>query len=154
VVEPEMNADLVSSPFLFSFERIGATSTGKPALSGSVRFKLRQSMSNETAEASTNFTSNAHPVEFTPLSVFILIPFVDEVDGLVKQHSVTATIKKEDNIITAEVLLINDWVRLAYGVLAREGFQSIPAQAQIAFTFTGYVPINAKDLEFSYGGKS
>lgn len=156
IIEPEPNADPGSSPFLFSFERFGATGTGEPALRGSVRFTLRFRMSEETESALSqiNLVNKAQPVNFENLSVSLLVPFVDETDGRVKQHFFEAAVQKQGDTVIATVSMLNEWVRLTYGALAIEDFQESSAQVQVAYTFKSYVPVEGKNLELAFGGKA
>jgi len=156
IIEPESNADPSSSPFLFSFERFGATSTGEPALRGNVRFTLRSKMSTGTESAlrRDNLINKAQPVHFENLSVSLLIPFVDVADGRVKQHTFEAAVQKQGDVVIATLSMLNEWVRLTYGALAIEGFQTSSAQVLIAYTFKSYVPIEGKNLELTFGGKA
>jgi hypothetical protein len=155
LVEPAPNADPASSPFLFSFERIGVTGTGAAALRGRVRFTLRQVMSEETSAAlRRDARGDAHPVPLDRLSVSLLVPFVNTTDGQVRQHRFAAAVEADGDTVTATVLLLNEWVRLCYGALAMEDFQTLPAQIQVAYTFSGYVPIKEGDLELTFGGKA
>lgn len=155
VNEPEVNADVDSSPFLFSFERVGVTQAGQPALRGEVRFTLRSTMSQNTREAlRRDGHEDAQPVDLETLSASLLVPFVDTVDGQVKQHSFEAVVERDGDTLTATVPLLNEWVRLCYGALAVEGFQTSPAQVKVAYTFSGYVVVQEKDLELAFGGKA
>ncbi|MGB9927609.1 MAG: hypothetical protein ACPK85_04320 [Methanosarcina sp.] len=156
IVEPEPNADPSSSSFLFSFERFGATSTGEPALRGNVHFTLLSDMSAETESAldRDNRISKAQPVSFENFSVSLLVPFVDISDGQVKQHTFEATVQKQGDTLSVDVPVLNEWVRLTYGALAIEGFQTLPPQVLISYTFKGYVPIKDNNFELIFGGKS
>ncbi|NPV63856.1 MAG: hypothetical protein HPY61_14740 [Methanotrichaceae archaeon] len=155
VVEPAPNADPSNSSFLFSFERFGFTSTGEPALRGTIRFTLRPKMSEKTALALRRVNrGNASPVHFESLFVSLFIPFVDVADGQIKQHSFEASVQNRGDTIVATVPIINEWIRLAYGSLAIEGFQESSAQVSISYTFKGYVPIRNQNLELAFGGKT
>lgn len=155
LISPSPTDDPVNSSFLFSFRRTGVTSTGEPALRASIRLSLRQVMSKETSSAlSRENHDNNQPVSFETLSVFLLIPFIDQESGQVRVHVFSAVSEEIGGTVTATLSLLNDWVRLAYGALAMEGFQSIPPRVRVAYTFRGYVPVREKDLELAYGGKA
>ncbi|MCH5477010.1 hypothetical protein CN575_21800 [Bacillus wiedmannii] len=42
VIKPKQNEDFTTSPFFFSYERSGATLSGEPGLTGTVRFTLKK----------------------------------------------------------------------------------------------------------------
>ena len=134
IIEPEPNADPGSSPFLFSFERFGATGTGEPALRGSVRFTLRFRMSEETESALSqiNLVNKAQPVNFENLSVSLLVPFVDETDGRVKQHFSKRLCKAGDTVIATVSMLTMGTSHLRCAAI--EDFQESSAQVQVAYT--------------------
>ncbi|HEV7380054.1 MAG TPA: hypothetical protein VGN64_09690 [Dyadobacter sp.] len=155
LVVPSMNTGPESSPFLFSYETAGVTSSGKPALKGKLRFTLQRKTPKKTLDAiRANGVTNAEAVPTNSLSIVLQVPFVNETDGIIKQHSVTATFSVDRDKITAEVELLNDWVRLVYGALSTEGFQSMPIQIQVTFTFNCYVAVGEKDFNIVFGAKS
>jgi hypothetical protein len=158
IVAPSPGSSVDNSPFLFSFERTGVTNTGQPALQGSVRFTLRQIMSKETTKALAPLLrktkDGVHPVSLNNLTVVLLVPFVDTNNGKIKQHRFVAKVTQRGDTAIVTVSLLNEWVRLAYGALAIEGFQSSPAQIQIGYTFSGYVVAEEKDIEIAFGGKA
>ena len=155
LIVPALNADPATSPFQFFYESGGATNTGRPALKGTLRFTLERSKDEETAAAlSTHGITDAQAVPFSTLMVTVLVPFVDEADGATKQHLFLATVSEKDNQILAEVQLLNDWVRLAYGALAVEGFQSLPVTIQAAYSFACYTIVKDQELNVVFGAKS
>ncbi|MCU7549899.1 hypothetical protein OCK74_12275 [Chitinophagaceae bacterium LB-8] len=155
LVTPAADVATDSSPFHFSFERTGVTSSGKPALKGTIRFTLQPDKSSQTAEAlSNNGIATASAVPVIRMVVFLTIPFVDESDGTVKQHAFSTTMSRSGEAVICEVELLNDWVRLAYGALSVAGFQSEKVGVQITYAFTAYVPVQKDDLVFTFGGKA
>ncbi len=155
VILPQLNTDPIQSPFLFSYETNGVTNTGKPALNGTFRFSLVPKMPQETIDAlAASGVKYAEALPLDSLVLNVLLPFVDEIDGQMKQHLLSATITSDEEKITAEVEVLNDWVRLMYGALAVEGFQSLPVQVQITFTFRCYTRIKTSDLNVIFGGKT
>jgi len=155
IVAPSPGSDPAHSPFLFSYQRVGVTNTGQPALRGEIQLTLRSRMSDATAQALKTSQSRVLPVPFNQLAVSLLIPFVNTDDGRVKQHRFTATdVAEKGDLITAKVALLNEWVRLAYGTLAIENFQTLTVQIQVDYAFSGYIPVKEKDLELAYGGKA
>ncbi len=154
VVPPLANGDPASSPFLFSFQRVGTTNTSQPALKGTLRVTLQQRQSEATSKALASVQGKALPVPLNHLTVALIVPFVDSVDGHVKRHRFSAAVSIEGDRVMATISLLNQWVRLAYGVVAIEDFQSTTAQVQVSYAFSGYVPIREQDLELAYGGKA
>lgn len=155
-VELQPNIDPSQSPFLFTYETIGATASGKPALKGKMRFTLEKKAGTKTIEQlAADGITNAEAVKFESITLAVLTPFVDETDGKPRQHSFTPVIvQQDDNKIIAEVEFLNDWVRLAYGAMAIENYQSQPVQIQINYTFSCYVVLKDNDLDIVFGAKT
>ncbi|WP_098961660.1 hypothetical protein [Bacillus wiedmannii] len=116
VIKPKQNEDFTTSPFFFSYERSGATLSGEPGLTGTVRFTLKKKKGPTSIQS----------VEFA-------IPFLDENDGLTKKQMFRSKIEEVNNTIVATVNLKNEWIRLAYGALSQSGFQKEPAYLHITY---------------------
>ena len=155
VVQPTPTTEADASPFLFTFERIGTTSTGQAALRGTVRFTLRKIQSDETKSAvQADKITALQPVKMNQLTVSLEVPFVDAKDGQVKRHSFNATIQDNGDTVTATVALINDWVRLCYGALAVSSFQQLSPQIKVGYSFEGYTKGKIQFYNVVYGGKT
>jgi len=155
VVMPEMNAGPGNSPFLFSYESVGATSSGKLALKANLRVTFKLVPSPETAAAlAASGLAQALPVNMHWLSINLLIPFIDEADGLAKQHAFPAKITTENDLVTASVEFANDWARLAYGSLSTVNFQATPAVVQVFYVFSCYNIVQTKNYQVIFGAKT
>ena len=154
VVQPQPNGEASQSPFLFTFERIGTLPSGQPALRGSIKLTLQPTIDAATKQALDKAKiTTAQAVPLVDVGVTLLIPFVDQ-NGQVRQHACVAQIEQQGDTIIATIELINDWMRLGYGALARQGFQSRPAEIAISYAFESYVPIKSKDIRLVFGGKA
>ena len=155
IVRPESTDDPMSSPFLFSFQRQGVTNTGQPALQGDIRFTIRRFQSAETATAlRKDGIRRTQQVPLNSLEVNLLVPFIDNSSGLLRHHRFPASISQQGEMITCNVKVLNEWVRLSYGALAVEGFQAEPVRIQIFFSFASYVVVRKGDLELVFGAKA
>lgn len=154
VVQPQANVEASQSPFLFTFERTGTLASGQPALRGTVRLTLQPTIEPATKQAlDAAKITNAQAVPLVDVGVTLLIPFIDQ-NGQSKQHACMATIERSGDTLIATIQLINEWVRLGYGALARQGFQSRPVEVAIAYGFDAYIPIRKKDMRLTFGGKA
>lgn len=155
LVRPAPNEDPSTSPFLFSYERMGVTSDGRPALRGTVRFTLCSTPRPETqAELNRLNRSRAVAVALKNLSASLLLPFVDARDGRLKTHQCAAATELDGDTLRLVVKLQNEWVRLCYGALAEEGFQQVAARLHLAYSFDAYVRVRERELTLSFGGKA
>lgn len=155
IVQPAQNALPASSPFVFSFQRSGATLSGASALEGHVRFSLRKTTSPEIQIAlNSHGNPNARPVSVTGLSVELSLPFLDVSDNTLKRHLFVCQVDSSGETITASVKLLNDWVRLCYGILADPDFQGAEsAKLIVSYTFEAYIPFGKRDIASLIGGK-
>jgi hypothetical protein len=156
LVEPAPDADPASSPFLFTFSRVGVTAGPNPSigLEGVARFTLRARVSRETAAALTERGNPAaEMVPLDGLSVALELPFRDSETGQARSQHFPARVERHGNEIVATVELINDWVRLCYGALAYPDFQTEPARLSVAYSFPAYVPIPINNTWITFGGK-
>ncbi|MCX4243081.1 hypothetical protein OEB96_20795 [Paraliomyxa miuraensis] len=145
---PDIGAD--ASSFLFSFRTVGHTMSGAPGFEARIRFRLRSRMSDETRSAWEGAGKpSARPVELGSLSVALAVPFRDQT-GSTLTEAFPATVTTEGDTIVAEVSLLDDWVRLAYGALSTPGFQNRPATLSVAYTYEAYVPLSDSNLELSF----
>lgn len=155
VVEPAAADTPTSSPYLFSFERVGATASGQPALGGTVRFTLRQVMSERTATAlRRDGFGTAKSVDMGMISVFLSLPFVDENNGRLRYHSLSGNVQRVGENLIITVSMVHDWVRLGYGALAFQGFQQSPPRLRILYAFSAYLIVQKDDMRLAYGGKA
>ena len=152
-VAPNENA--ATSAFCFTYTQAGVTADGKPALSGTLRLRLRQTMRSDT-QAALEAAGNpeAHPIPEIDLAVSLSLPFVDVQTNATKTTTFIASVVAQDDQFEVTVALSNDWVRLCYGSLAFANFQTQPARLSITYTYAAYVPVNGDQLELVYGAKA
>ena len=154
VIRPGPNVDPGTSPFLFTYRRVGATADGKPALTGSVRITLHADLSDVQRRALAAMPgTNPLPVPLQRLSIVLSVPYIDTRDGQLHRTSYQAKASQNGNTITATFDLINDSVRLAYGALAVPGFQREPARLEITYAYEAYVPLEVRKVDVVAGGK-
>ncbi len=149
LVMPEPNATTEASPFLFLFKTSGHGMSGTTGLDGTIRFRLRPGMSEATTAAGQ---PDARPVPTEQVSVMLDVPFRDQ-SGATRSQGFAADITEEGGDLIATVRLIDDWVRLAYGALAIENFQSQPAGLRVAYVFRAYVPVDETRLTMLFDRK-
>ncbi|HYP42354.1 MAG TPA: hypothetical protein VEX13_18520 [Chloroflexia bacterium] len=153
-IQPSPNDDPAASPFLFIFERSGATVSSQPGMDGTARFVLRLSPGSETLAAiEARGRPQALPVPMLNLSIWLQLPFRDE-SGITRSQTLPATFQQNGDTITATVSLLNEWVRLCYGALAHHNFQREPARLSVAYSYEAYVPIGHDQILLRFGRKS
>jgi hypothetical protein len=137
---PDPAGDASAGPFLFAFERTGATASGAVAIQATLRFQLRR----ETAPHAVA-PGGQQAVAWTPtnsLAVTLHLPFVDDADGTPRTHPFPVQVQSQpDGSLHCSVQLANQWARLLYGAIAQPGFQSQPVRVTVAYSFPGYVRI-------------
>ena len=139
ILDPASPSGSAEASFRFSFERRGFTASGQPALFATIRLGLRAARSAETdaALAAAGIT-DPRSVELGGLAVHLTVPFVDADSGETKHHRLAGVVGAPvDGVRSVEFTLAGDWVRLAYGALARAGFQSESARVEVAYHFVG-----------------
>ena len=67
----------------------------------------------------------ANPVKSEGLSVTLAVPFRDQT-GSTRSQVFPASVTMEGEAVIAEVSLLDDWVRLAYGALRHPLFRASP----------------------------
>ncbi|KQX17949.1 MULTISPECIES: hypothetical protein [unclassified Sphingomonas] len=140
--------------FGMTFRAEGHRSDGTPGLNGNVYFRLERGMSADTQAAWEAAGKPAiAPVPADNLSVQLLVPFRDEA-GETRTQAFAADLREEGEAVHAEIGLIDDWVRLAYGSLAFSGFQNRPPELSVAYSFRGYVPITEGNLQLLFDRKA
>lgn len=151
---PAATDDPNGAAFGMLFHAEGHRADGTPGLSGTVRFRLDRGMSAETRAAWDAAGQPAvAPVPTDGLSIQLLVPFRDE-GGTTRAQAFPADLREEGDVVHAEVALIDDWVRLAYGSLAYPDFQSSTPQLSVAYSFRGYVPISEHNLQLLFDRKA
>ncbi|MHA3795243.1 hypothetical protein [Sphingomonas sp. YL-JM2C] len=151
---PAATDDPDEAPFGMLFHAEGHRADGTPGLSGTVHVRLDRGMSAETLAAwNAAGQPAAAPVPTGGLSVQLLIPFRDEA-GETRTQAFPADLREEGDAVHAEVALIDDWVRLAYGSLAYPDFQSRAPELSVAYSFRGYVPISEGNLQLLFDRKA
>ncbi|MFZ3139606.1 hypothetical protein [Polaromonas sp.] len=142
LVRPAPNEAPDTSPFLFEFERIGTSESGRPAIRASLRFTLELSRpAAASAALAANTSLTARMIEPVEPSVTLSVPYIDEASGVLKRASCRGVVTRSGNRLLATVELLNDAARTAYGSLSTAGFQSEAARLEVAFQFSGYAPV-------------
>lgn len=153
LLTPAPNASPESSPFLFSFRRIGDTPSG-PALEGHFRFTLRRGMSEQTRQAlAARGNPPASPVTTANLAVSLVLPFVNTDDNALTRHTCPCVISTDGTDVTATVVLATQWVRIAYTLLSNPGAAPEPARISVAYSYEAYSVVRRLDLQLAVGGK-
>lgn len=151
---PAATDDPDGAAFGMLFHAEGHRTDGTAGLSGTVHFRLDRGMSAETLAAwNAAGQPAAAPVSTGNLSVQLLVPFRDEA-GATRTQAFPAELHEEGDAVHAEVALIDDWVRLAYGSLAYPDFQSRAPELSVAYSFRGYVPIDEGNLQLLFDRKA
>jgi hypothetical protein len=119
-------ADVDSAPFQFTFREVGHDNAGKPVLAGEVVFTLRKQIPS----------GGTQEVAIEGLSISLILPMRDA-NGAPTTASFMADISEQNGVVTGHVSLTDQFVRLAYGDLAIENFQSDKAKLEIRYSFQG-----------------
>ncbi|WP_157040260.1 hypothetical protein [Polaromonas naphthalenivorans] len=142
LVRPAPNEAPDTSPFLFEFERIGTSESGRPAIRARLRFTLELSRpAAASAALAANASLTARMIEPVEPSVTLSVPYIDEASGVLKRASCRGVVTRSGNRLLVTVELLNDAARTAYGSLSTPGFQSEAARLDVAFQFSGYAPV-------------
>lgn len=153
LVRPAASEAPEGSPFLFEFERIGASASGRPAIRASLRFTLELSASSATSAAlAVDASLTGRMIEPVEPSVTLTIPYIDDASGQLKRASCRGAVARSGNRLQVTVELMNDAARTAYGSLSTAGFQSESARLEVAFQFSGYARVVNRP-ELVLGGK-
>ncbi len=140
--------------FAFEFERTGVTASGRPAIAGTIRFRL-VSRPHPDAQAVIERERNAGRVvgeiRLDEVRVTLQVPFVAENSGQTGHRAFVCRVTSEESGIECTVQLANDWVRLAYGALSTPGFQPEMPVIHVAGEYTCYAPIG---VSLQAGGKA
>ncbi len=141
--------------FQFYYWRTGSTASGKPSLSGWVKFSLQLVQSTDTKAAiQKEKIRSARMLPIKNIKCRLLVPFIDDKDGNRKVHSLNASVQREGNIIHCRVRMQNDWVRVVYNALSTENIASQQASISLSYSFDGYQIVRKEgQLNFVYGGK-
>jgi hypothetical protein len=146
-------ADPETAPFRLDIERRGVTGTGRPALEGTLRFRLAARTSPEAAaalEGARAAGQEVRPVALLDPGVQLEIPYLDDATNRPGTRSVLCSVAREGGDLACTATLSNDWVRVAYAALSRPGFQHhamVSARVRFAFeTYTLLPPDRAKRI--------
>lgn len=132
-------AELETSPFQFQFREIaGHDSRGQNILEGQVLFTFAKEV-DPAAEEKQNEGVQILPISTSGLTVTLSLPVRDE-NGTARDISLQANIEETDGLIHARFGLLNEYVRVAYGDLAIDGFQEKRARLSIRYTYNALVP--------------
>lgn len=153
LVHPMPNQAPDQSPFLFEFESIGSSTTGRPAIRAKLRFTLELSQSPEAATAlAANTNLSARMIEPIEPAVSLSVPYIEETTGELRRASYRGTVTRSGNRLHITIELLNDAARLTYGSLSTLNFQRETARLEVAYQFAGYeLAFNRPELVF--GGK-
>lgn len=153
LVQPDPAAAPDASPFLFSFRQVGHDAAGQPALEGTVRCTLQRGASAATRAAiAERGNPPAGPVRPIGLAVSLSLPVRDG-SGQLRRIELAGTAVDHGDTVVAEIALLGDYVRAAYGALALPGFQSEPARLQVAYSFEAMVDDFHTQPTLAYAGK-
>jgi hypothetical protein len=153
VAAPDPTAAPGAGSFLFSFHEAGHDASGRPVLEGSVRFTLQRGPSAATRQALAERAGvRADPVPQSGLSASLSLPLRDDQGKLVRVE-LAAQLTENGDTIVAEVPLLNDYVRVAYGDLAFAGFQAEPARLQVYYVFDAMVPVSQFPVALQFADK-
>lgn len=153
LVQPDPAAAPDASPFLFSFRQVGHDAAGQPALEGLVRCTLRRGASAATLAAiAERGNPLSAPVPPLGLAVSLSLP-VRDAGGQLRRIDLAATVVDQGDTLVAEIALLGEYVRAAYGALALPGFQSEPVRLQVAYSFDAMVDDRDTKLTLAYAGK-
>ncbi len=115
---PDPSAAPDNAAFLFRFERVGTTASGDAALAATVRITLKVVASSAARDAMTQLGVQASPVPLLDLGVTLSLPFVDSATGRPVRHELLGIAELSGDKVVATFAVADQWVRLAYGVLA------------------------------------
>jgi hypothetical protein len=149
---PDQNVSHTNSPFLFTFERIGTTGSGAPALKGNLKLTFQIEMLEETKKLLRTQNLKVQQIRLEDISIVLRIPFVDNT-GRLRFNEFHTKGKQNGNEVMAEIPLLNEWVQLTYGALAKEGFQSEAPQVKWVYVFKAFSEIYKQQINVNYGGK-
>jgi hypothetical protein len=152
VLAPAPNEDASTSPFLYSFKRIGATASGLPGLEAAVTIRLRASLGAE-ARAALSGSVTARSIPTLDTQVVLDLPFRDA-NGANQRQRFPAQTNWDSDVLTASVSLLDDWARLAYGAFSQPGFQVEPARVAVTWSFSGWQKTEIDLNAIVWGGKS
>jgi len=153
LVKPAPSEAPETSPFLFQFERIGSSESGRPAIRAKLRFTLALGASAATTAAlAAGPRMGACMVEPGEPSVALSVPYIDETSGELRRAACRGVVTRTGNRLDVTVELLNDAARTAYGALSTPGFQREPARLEAAFQFAAYTRVHDRP-EFVMGGK-
>lgn len=154
LIQPSSAASVASSPFLFTYRRIGVTADGKPALVGSVRVTLCKRISEDTRAALRSLENvRSKPILMRNTGIMLSIPYIDKRNGSLRRTDIQAKVTEHEDTIIATVDLLNEAVRLCYGALAFPGFQNQPARLELTYSFDAYSPVQRGHANVVAGAK-
>ena len=155
LVEPAVPVDPTGDDFRFEFVRRGHDQQGRAVLEATVTITLRRIMPATASNAMKSHPgATAKPVVMKNVSAVLDLPFRDETGVARIQHVRSSDVNINGDRIRVRFTLMNDWVRVAYGVLAVAGFQSSAAQVSVAFQYDAYQKLSrGQKYSIQYGRK-
>lgn len=115
---PDPSTSAEDAAFLFRFEPVGTSASGDVALAARVRVTLTAAPSAAAREAMTRLGVTAAPVPLQDLTVTLSLPFIDSGTGRPARHELLGSAEMLGEKVVATFAAADQWVRLAYGVLA------------------------------------
>ena len=136
------------SPFLFRFRTVGHAADGRPFLEATVRLTAERRMPDATrTDWEARGKPDLQPVPAEGLSFELHVPYIDEATGETRVQPVPAArVTEHGDRVQVEFDLLDRWARLAYGALAKPGFQARTAALSIAYNFIGWRRIGLPDV--------
>ena len=154
LLQPAANSSPQSSPFQFTFRRIGETESG-PALEGEIRFTLRRSIGRHILQAlHARGNPAASPVPTANLAISLVLPFINSNDNTLTRHTCPCTVSLEGDDVVATVALTTQWVRIAYTVLSNPSASPEPARLSVAYSYEAYTSLRRFDVKLAFGNKA
>ncbi len=154
MVSPSPDTSFSSSPFQFTFRKLGVDNLGNTVLEGSIRVTLDSylddSLKNSIESSEDHPQLNAVPVR--EASYMLELPYMNSAGEKKKSEILcdTAEIMGSRTVVTFR--LSNEWIRVAYGLFAM-GSGDKKARMVIQYNFEGYTEIRKNTLILSAGFK-
>ncbi|HET8625170.1 MAG TPA: hypothetical protein VFM14_16540 [Gemmatimonadales bacterium] len=151
---PDPSAAPDTAGFLFRFERVGTAASGDAALAASLRITLKLAPPPAARDAMTRLGVDASPVALQDLGVTLSLPFVDSTTGRPARQELLGAAELLGDTVIATFTVADQWVRLAYGVLADPAGQGgEKARLGYAYRYECYRPVSGGRVRPIVGSK-
>lgn len=127
--------------YSFVFRRVGVTSGGDTGLAGELRFSCRTVTSAEQDEAiaaANGAGLSTRPTPYFRTDGTFGVPYIDVDREALRQRYFKVDVRESTGLLDCRVTFLNEWVRLAYGALSHEGFQTVKARVYFQSYFAAY----------------